>query len=106
MKLTLFSDALIIVQLGGNNDFFTGDNKTFDVAENARRALENMARQGARRVVALNLADLSQAPGVRSAEFSDELKMRIAMLVAEANMVCNYRLARKVFVVVEFKISP
>uniref|UniRef100_A0A914UK72 SGNH hydrolase-type esterase domain-containing protein n=1 Tax=Plectus sambesii TaxID=2011161 RepID=A0A914UK72_9BILA len=79
-------DTLIIVQLGGNNDMFNGENKTTVIAENARRAVTNLALHGARKVLALNLVDLSEAPGVQNADGGGEIGKWISLLTSEANM--------------------
>jgi len=79
-------DSLVILQLGGNNDMFNGENKTVMIAENARRAIANLAQQGARRVLALNLVDLSEAPGVQNADGGGEIGKWVSLLTSEANM--------------------
>uniref|UniRef100_A0A914WB34 SGNH hydrolase-type esterase domain-containing protein n=1 Tax=Plectus sambesii TaxID=2011161 RepID=A0A914WB34_9BILA len=79
--MTIPSNSLIVLQLGGNNDMFNGDNKTVEVTENAKNAVMRLAQRGARKMLALNLADLSKAPGVPNAQAGQ----RMSTLVSEAN---------------------
>lgn len=83
---TSSSDTLIIIQLGGNNDMFNGENKTAEVTENAKKAVISLAQRGARKVLALNLADLSKAPGVPSPQAGQF----ISALVSETNTVGRF----------------
>lgn len=66
---------------------FNGDNKTVEIAKNARNTIMNLAQRGARRVLALNLIDLSEAPGVQNVDRSGEFGKLISLLISEANTV-------------------
>jgi hypothetical protein len=91
-SLINLSDTLVILQLGGHNDMFNGENKTVVIAENARRAIANLAQQGAHKILALNLIDLSEAPGVQNADGGGEIGKWVSLLTSEANMASFARL--------------
>lgn len=61
---------------------FDGENKTVEVTENAKNAVRSLLNKGAQKLIALNLVDLSNAPGI-----PDSQRRYIASLVVETNAV-------------------
>lgn len=62
---------------------FDGQNKTVEVMENAKKAISRLAARGARKVLALNVADASKVPGIPSAQ----ARQYISALISETNAV-------------------
>uniref|UniRef100_A0A7I4Y9P4 SGNH_hydro domain-containing protein n=1 Tax=Haemonchus contortus TaxID=6289 RepID=A0A7I4Y9P4_HAECO len=84
--LHLGDEPLVILQVGGVSDYFTGEKDTSAVVANIEASMDNITkvmRSGT--LLVLTLLDLSSSPGVRGAEESGDLEQRIGDLVAETN---------------------